>query len=170
MASKISSRVSSIASMATSASNAIRQKMAPKDDIPFLERQIISCPSWATVKKKVRSYSKKWFTHVGLVSVLLGYLVLGGYIFMTLEGEHERQVKREIETVRNQTISNLWKMKDTILIRSTWNAKMDEVLSQYEDTLKQAVIQGIKSNSKTHQWTLMGSMFFASTVITTIGK
>lgn len=115
------------------------------------------------------------FATVCLFAILFGYAFLGAAIFEALEKGHEAaQIKtlqkdrkefREwimniAESARNDTDYNMHK-------NLTW---IDEKVEKYEVELRTKVCEEKLDLKGDPKWTFYGSLFLASTVITTIGE
>ena len=114
---------------------------------------------------------------VGLTSLLVGYTILGGVIFVQLEAGHERQLKLNVKATRQWHIDRLWNITEelNVLYRENWTELADEVLESY--TLQVYIATKVNGwDGKTEggetelQWNFAGALLYSITVITTIGK
>jgi hypothetical protein len=48
------------------------------------------------------------FSHIGLLSLVVGYCIMGGFIFAELERENELMVKRNVTKTRQAVTETLW--------------------------------------------------------------
>ena len=48
------------------------------------------------------------FSHVGLFALVVGYCILGAFIFEELERYHELEVKRNVTRTRHAVTDTLW--------------------------------------------------------------
>ena len=48
------------------------------------------------------------FSHVGLLSMVVGYCIMGGFIFEHLERDHELMVKRDMARQRVELGERIW--------------------------------------------------------------
>jgi len=51
-------------------------------------------------------------SHIGLVSLVVGYCIMGAFAFEALEADNERQVKRKMSQVREAVTNDLWKITE----------------------------------------------------------
>ena len=110
-----------------------------------------------------------WTSHlqtVALIAVLSVYLLVGAVIFQRLEGPHEHELIEH--AVENHSL--LARTKAHIIGNLTANGTISEA-----EALELVYIIGNISASEaklrlTHNWDFGPSVFFVTTVITTIGK
>ncbi|XP_014662153.1 PREDICTED: potassium channel subfamily K member 18-like [Priapulus caudatus] len=185
---------------ASSSSRASSHRPAPPSKqtslLPLLERPLY-CPSFDTVKHVLHDWSRKWFTHVLLIALLVGYCFLGGYLFRHFELGHEQAQKnamleahRELLGVHeNLTLhyvelitEHLWQKvlnmnifsNDQFNVDDSLVAELDTMLNRYqlltiESGLDEPNLNITSRHDLDEDWNLMGSVFFAATIITTIG-
>ena len=86
-----------------------------------------------------------------------------------LEEETLENCKREVLIERDQFVR--------FIFNDSWNSvlhrdNIDRKLLQYEQTVARAANEGINLVTKTeeYKWTYIQAVFFASTILTTIGK
>ena len=88
---------------------------------------------------------------VSLIVVTLTYLLFGAAIFGYLESEHETEQRQHLELIET-------------IIRRKYNISESDYL-----VLSTAVIKSIPHKAGI-QWKFAGAFYFATTVVTTIGK
>ena len=106
--------------------------------------------------------------------ILTKYTFLFFQIFQALEHPEEAQ---KLKILQNLTIIQRENFMNFIL-NGTWKnyvepkKEIGDQLSDYELTVAQAAIGGIDMATKTpiFQWSYIQSVFFTSTILTTIGK
>ncbi|KAJ8686890.1 hypothetical protein QAD02_022684 [Eretmocerus hayati] len=54
---------------------------------------------------KVGSWSKRWFTHIFLFIILFLYSILGAFLFIQVEGEHESNI---LEDIKKESMYKFW--------------------------------------------------------------
>ncbi|XP_077996517.1 TWiK family of potassium channels protein 7-like [Glandiceps talaboti] len=137
-------------------------KMGSKDSLPET-KQNSSC------KKFLRKFFKFIFSNVGLLSLLVGYTVMGAYAFMMLEGGLEEQ--SEDINIENETITfldGLWNLTEVGgMQREDWKVMADLMLKNY--TIVHAQYQESASKTDVDAWSFLGSLVFCTTVTTSIG-
>jgi hypothetical protein len=121
------------------------------------------------------------FSRVGLCFVVVGYVALGGLVFRSIEGAYEEekaQNKTLINDVVNYKTENLiheiWNMTKFELVfhEKNYTTKLKTKLVDYQKNLTDAIKEGYKgpSHQNVTKWTYPGSILYAVTIVTTIGK
>ncbi|XP_058127916.1 TWiK family of potassium channels protein 7 [Anopheles ziemanni] len=140
-----------------------------KEPETFTDRVANFCNRW---------HIKKVLSHLGLLVSLAAYCGVGGYIF--------REFEKPAEVARTQDLRKLLIEQRQEFINSTTlyvsNTVVDNLdlllarkLEQYEKVVQDAAQGGITINAtqnfpvSVEKWSLLQAVFFASTVITTIG-
>ncbi|OXA61741.1 Uncoordinated protein 58 [Folsomia candida] len=105
-------------------------------------------------------------SHVGLLSLVVGYCVIGAFTFEALEARNEIQEKRKMTGVRLNVSHYLWNMTQaTNLIHpERWAANTTKVLQEFERDLINAIKKdGWDGNENEEQlnWTFTGSLFYS---------
>lgn len=113
-------------------------------------------------------------SHIGLVSLVVGYCIMGAFTFEALEAKHELQVKREMIKVRESVTDDLWRFtyKMDVLVQEEWTTNVTDRLKKFEthliESMKKKGWDGSEETDKV-QWTLAGALFYSIILITTIG-
>ena len=121
------------------------------------------------------------FSRVGLCFVVVGYVVIGGFIFRHIEGTFEQEEKANNKTLRNDMdsltdhlIFDIWNMTKYELVfhEKNYTMKLREKLDVYQKNLTESVKEGFKGNSNQNatKWTFPGSILYSVTIVTTIGE
>jgi len=111
-------------------------------------------------------------THFGLYVGLIVYTAIGAKIFQIIENPNE------LTTLK--TYQALLVSKREVFLRSVWNEstnnvnyreRIDSLLASYEVVVEEAVSNGIDvaSQDYTVSWDYVQSVFFTTTILTTIG-
>lgn len=132
---------------------------------------------------------------VGVCCLVLGYTILGAFVFMALEGGyfHETAVaasktnpRRDtniVDELRSQTVDRLWSITENlnILYRENWTRLAADEVFEFQQALFRA-LRGTSSayvsssggtlfySHNTHRWSFSSSFLYSLTLITTIGK
>ncbi|KAL8588121.1 hypothetical protein ACOMHN_059495 [Nucella lapillus] len=80
-------------------------------------------------------------SHVGLTSVVVGYVILGGVLFMEIEKSNEMNQRRMAQKQRNDTIVELKKLIETYRL---------DLLNVSEADLESSAINHVKSSATNH--------------------
>ena len=113
-------------------------------------------------------------SHIGLVSLVVGYCIMGAFTFEALEAQHEIEVKHEMRKVREDVTDDLWRYtyKMDVLVQEEWTINVTERLKRFEthliESMKKKGWDGSEETDKV-QWTLAGALFYSIILITTIG-
>lgn len=113
-------------------------------------------------------------SHLGLVALVVGYAVIGGFAFQALEEGNEERKRMEIMMLRANVVDTLWlitKEQHTVLKMENWTEKAKDTLKEFEKAVVQAMSsEGYDGNDEGQlQWSFPGALFFSIIVITTIG-
>ena len=105
------------------------------------------------------SLSKSWILLVGLILFYVTYLMLGALVFSSIERPVEEQLKLDIETLRQEFLN-----------QSCINdSSLDIFLVKVLEANKYGV-SILRNSSLDSNWDLASSLFFANTLVTTVGK
>ncbi|KAG5884932.1 hypothetical protein JTB14_009824 [Gonioctena quinquepunctata] len=132
---------------------------------------------------------------LGVCCLVLGYTILGAFVFMTLEGGlyHDTAVAASksnpkwngtsIGDMRALAVDNLWRITENlnILYRENWTRLAANEVTAFQEALfeifKKSESGHISSNMGTrayyqnlHKWSFSSSFLYSLTLITTIGK
>ncbi|CAG5123723.1 unnamed protein product [Candidula unifasciata] len=124
---------------------------------------------YARVFQKVISYS---FSHVGLTVLVIGYTIMGGFLFKFLEGKTEIVERTTISKKRNATI---WLMTAdlNVLEQANWSRAVERIMKDFQDdvviAIKERGWDGRDEFNKDISWSFFGSVLYSVTVLTTIG-
>ena len=121
-----------------------------------------------TSKKK--RWLLKYFKYDGLgfrtsvcAFVVLVYLIIGAAIFLGLEGPQEEEQNTQVQDAQDQ----LDDVQDQIISLLTFAGVDNATAENLTNTLKQLTLQN--STGITDNWNFGSSLFFCTTIITTIG-
>lgn len=148
------------------------------------------CTSFGRGMRKVISFL---LSHLGLMTIVVAYCLIGGVVFERIEKDHEIKVKDSIQVMRQDVTNDIWTMTNEarMLKEEDWMVSVDDRMRQFEldlintmrldqgrlfDCISLHVLSfdrkkgwnGYESHDKT-QWTFTGSLFYSIICITTIG-
>ncbi|KAE9417073.1 hypothetical protein Angca_006441, partial [Angiostrongylus cantonensis] len=127
-----------------------------------------------------KKYAKLILPHVALVLLTCAYTVLGASIFYTVEQPHEMKTKQHqlklIYTQHDEFVDNLVRLASANRTgRSEWELIAQQHLHNMSDQLFVAFEKyfltsiEVKKNTTAEIWSFSTAIFFAVTVVTTIG-
>ena len=62
------------------------------------------------IKSVIKTIFAQLFSHLGLCLLVVGYSLMGAVIFVSLEREHEMQIRRNVSSLKNQTLDQLYNL------------------------------------------------------------
>ena len=153
------------------------KKSLPKDD-QVQSKNSKRLQQFKNVCTKITTFL---FSRVGLCFVVVGYVILGGIIFQSIEGRHEQEKARTktlitdvITYKKEHLINEIWNMTKMELVfhEKNYTEKLKSKITDFKKKLNEAVVnKGYKGNTNGSLiWTFPESVLYSITVITTIGK
>ncbi|XP_043209402.1 potassium channel subfamily K member 18-like [Amphibalanus amphitrite] len=129
---------------------------------------------WSTCGYYTKNILVFLVSHIGLVSLVVGYCVIGAFAFEALEATNELQVKRNVSQIRRNVTSSIWSLtqEQDLLHEYNWTAMVGRQLKEFEKQLIEAMkTKGWdgSEDDEHQQWTFAGALFYSIVVITTIG-
>ena len=113
---------------------------------------------------KCFKYDGLCFRTSAMALTVFVYLLIGAAIFVALERPDEREQNAQVESAE----SELNDVQDQILVLLTTNQTVDLAMAMnLTNTLEQLTLQN--ATSTTDNWNFGSSIFFCTTIITTIG-
>ncbi|XP_029922209.1 potassium channel subfamily K member 6 [Myripristis murdjan] len=116
----------------------------------------------ADVRKRVKgdmhSVSRSWLLLTGFILFYVIYLLLGALVFSSIERPVEDRLKSDMEA-----------LKQGFLNQSCVNATALEQFLRKVLTANKYGVSVLRNSSTSSNWDLASSMFFANTLVTTVG-
>ncbi len=131
--------------------------------------------AWQKFKDFVRVVFSYVFSSVGICVLVMIYLFLGAYAFMAVEGEAEAEanVTFQVAAYRKKFVQRLWVITDRLntLHPGNWTEEVAVEIATFQADFIAQVGDGYAGQDvPTPKWSYSGSLLYAITVITTIGK
>ncbi|XP_037786407.1 TWiK family of potassium channels protein 7-like [Penaeus monodon] len=131
-------------------------------------------PFGEKVKDCCRSTIAFIFSNVGVCGLMVGYTIMGAFVFQYIEAPHETTTMRSVDRIRNQTIQQLWNItvEYNVLYKNNWTDSVQLVVNHYQKEIIAAVgdgWDGADTSNGPSQWSIEGGFLYSLTVITTIG-
>lgn len=121
-----------------------------------------------------RAGTTSLMSHFGLCSLVVGYCVMGAFLFEYLEATNERNKRLEMMRWRSNLADALWELtaEAPLLDQTNWTGEAVARLRRFEVTLVQAVRkEGYDGKEDAQlQWSFTGALLYSIIVITTIGE
>lgn len=107
----------------------------------------------------MRSAGRSWLLLTGFVVLYIIYLLFGALVFSTIERPVEERLRHELETLKQEFLNH--------------SCANSAALDLFLDRVLQAHRSGVSvlssQPSQPSNWDLVSSMFFANTLVTTVG-
>ncbi|CAG2171548.1 unnamed protein product, partial [Oppiella nova] len=104
------------------------------------------------VIESFKQFSEKWFSHVLLLIFLILYGFLGAYVFVTLEGPNESNIKTSVSNMRENIIRELW-WSSQKFTKGWWDKLAKIRMKEFERQLHEACIADQTTDSEKMQAT-----------------
>ena len=153
------------------------EPLSKEDRLNPVKRRTRRIEQFKNVCKKITTFL---FSRVGLCFVVVGYVVVGGFIFKSIEGSHEeekaknRSLINDVVNIKTDNLVNeIWNMTkfEKVFHEKNYTNKLKAKLIDYQKNLTDAVKDGYKGTSHNNitKWTYPGSILYSVTIVTTIG-
>lgn len=106
----------------------------------------------------MHSVGRSWLLLTGFILFYIIYLLFGALVFSSIERPMEDELRQDLET-----------LKDEFLNQSCVNAASLEHFLVKVLTANKYGVSVLRNSSVTSNWDLTSSMFFANTLVTTVG-
>jgi len=126
---------------------------------------------WRRFKDVFRTVIAFVFSNVGICVLVLGYLILGAFIFQYIE-EQENMTESFMVSRRNKTVIKLWNITEryNTLHLSNWSSEVVTIIAEYQTEVIAAAERGFDGKDiPDNVWNFSGALLYSLTVITTIG-
>ncbi|RWS24390.1 TWiK family of potassium channels protein 7-like protein [Leptotrombidium deliense] len=126
-------------------------------------------------KNCCRKFVAFLFSHVGLCALVIAYMIMGAFIFHSVEFDektvpHLFQVKKNITEIR---LDKMWEITKRYNIfedlKQNFTQEIKIEIKEFEDDLLELIGSGYDGSKTKSKWTLPGAFLYSLTVITTIG-
>lgn len=105
----------------------------------------------------------------GLACLILAWTLLGAGAFHFLEGPQEQSLGSELRQLQRSLVVNLaTELRQVVPHEPVWCGKIEEYFAKHETMLLEQVSHGYVGEGTI--WSFAGSLLFAVSLITTLGK
>lgn len=112
-----------------------------------------------SLKVDMRSSGKSWLLLTGCVVFYVIYLLFGALVFSTIERPMEEKLLQELEVLKQEFLNE----------SCASSASLERLLAKALAASRSGV-SVLKNGSSPSNWDLASSMFFANTLVTTVGE
>ena len=129
--------------------------------------------NWTKFKDAFRAFVAWVFSNVGICVLVVGYLMIGAFMFRVIEAPEELNVVYRVGDYRKETVQKLWLITERLntLHPQNWTDEVTEVIKKFQAHIIAEEDRGYDGHDgHPNQWTFSGSLLYSITVITTIGK
>lgn len=112
-----------------------------------------------TVKQDMHSVGRSWLLLTGFILFYVIYLLFGALVFSSIERPVEEKLLRDLEALKQEFLNQ------TCVNASSLERLLAKVL-----TANKYGVSVFRNASAPSNWDLASSMFFANTLVTTIGE
>ena len=132
-------------------------------------------PPIARLKDCCRTTIAFVFSNVGVCVLMVGYNIMGAFLFKSIEGPSEEMKQYFVGERRNATVERLWNhtMAFNNLYPNNWTLNVAREVCEYKKFIVEVVGEGYDGTDgpeKNIMWSFEGGFLYSLTVITTIGK
>ncbi|GLH04687.1 Uncharacterized protein GBIM_10342 [Gryllus bimaculatus] len=127
------------------------------------------------IKDFLRQFIAFMFSNVGIIGLVVGYTILGAFVFQAIEGSQDDDTGQRVVRLRNETAARLWQLtlRLNTLSRALWVANVSHEMLLYQEKVVEAIMDGFDGTEHSkvpQQWSFPGAFLYSLTVITTIGE
>ena len=126
---------------------------------------------WQRFKDGFRTVIAFIFSNVGICVLVLGYLILGAFMFQYIE-EPESVEESPMVSKRRTAVMKLWNITEryNTLHKTNWSEAVKSVIAEYQEEVIEAIDEGFDGKDiPDNLWSFSGALLYSITVITTIG-
>jgi len=126
---------------------------------------------WQRFKDGFRNVIAFIFSNVGICVLVIGYLILGAFMFQHIE-EPESVEESPVVSKRQTAVMRLWNITEryNTLHQANWSDEVRSVIAVYQEEVIEAIDEGFDGKDiPDNMWSFSGALLYSITVITTIG-
>nr|XP_006812256.1 PREDICTED: uncoordinated protein 58-like [Saccoglossus kowalevskii] len=149
--------------------NLMRAKERRQSIRVLITDQFVEPEKKRRLKNTCRTINKFFFSHLGLLLLLVVYLLAGAQTFHMLESEAAQSEKSVLSETRKTMLEILW--NETSSGYEEWKKQADIWTDKFKHDVAHNENHGLEATGlpiESH-WTILGSMIVCVTIITTIG-
>ena len=127
---------------------------------------------WQQVKNVFRYVLAFLFTQIGVCALVACYMVMGAFLFSSLEAESAMEHAVLAQKLRRDFTKQLWNvtLETNVIFDQIWLSKASQLVQQFQEETVDNIKCGYTGNDVgVKVWTLSSALMFSLTVFTTIG-
>lgn len=111
-------------------------------------------------------------TQVGVGGLVVGYTIVGAFVFQHIETQQESESIEKVETWRNESADKLWLIArvENTFNRTSFSIEVDIALKDYQKKVVHEIkSKGYNGRGVKEIWTFPAALMFSLSIITMIG-
>ena len=109
---------------------------------------------------------------MGVCGLIVGYTVIGAFMFIALESDVNAQLTQEVTQQRSRHVDLLWNITHhlNVLHVERWRHDVNRTIFDYQESVVRSIRRGYDGSDVGYLgWTLPSALMYCITVYTTIG-
>ena len=132
---------------------------------------------WKNFRTICRTIFEFMFTQVGIGGIVIGYTIVGAFIFQAIELSNENNgmgasmsskshavhsISQNVTSLRSSTLHELWKLTEThnIFNRSQWRVDVATSLLQHQQDMVGLIQDGYEEQTLEEKWSFPAALMF----------
>ncbi|XP_046636975.1 potassium channel subfamily K member 15-like isoform X1 [Daphnia pulicaria] len=130
------------------------------------------------LKNKLKDCCRKitafFFTQIGVCGLIVGYTIVGAFMFIALEAEAQHPLTQQVITRRRSCVDYLWNITHhlNVLNYDQWRQDVNRTVFEYQAQMVRHIrrgYDGTDENPLLMRWTIPAALMYCITIYTTIG-
>ncbi|KAK4025397.1 hypothetical protein OUZ56_014470 [Daphnia magna] len=126
------------------------------------------------MKDCCRKITAFFFTQIGVCGLIVGYTIVGAFMFIALEAEARHPLTQEVITRRRSCVDYLWNITHhlNVLNYDQWRQDVNRTVFEYQTHMVRHIrrgYDGTDENPLLMRWTIPAALMYCITIYTTIG-
>nr|CAH0101549.1 unnamed protein product [Daphnia galeata] len=126
------------------------------------------------LKDCCRKITAFFFTQIGVCGLIVGYTIVGAFMFIALEAEAKHPLTQEVIIRRRSCVDYLWNITHhlNVLNYDQWRQDVNRTVFEYQAQMVRHIrrgYDGTDENPLLMRWTIPAALMYCITIYTTIG-